>query len=82
MWDSTSNRVMATATKGAKGIVSVCAHWDSYFLRAVLSSVSKQATKMAKNGPFLSILPLGLCGTVASNKEASKLHFRYPRLEK
>ena len=62
--------------KGAKGIASVCAHWDSYLLRAALSSVSKQATKTAKNQPFLSISPLGLCGTVASNKEASKLHLR------
>ena len=44
--------------------------------------MSKQATKSAKNRPFLLVLLLGLCGTVAHDREGLELRLRCLFLEK
>ena len=44
--------------------------------------MSKQATKRAKNRPFLLVFALGLCGTVAHDREGLELHLRCLCLDK
>ena len=68
----------AQLQKGNRGKATVLTHCDNHLLKAVLSSVSKQAMKTAKIGHFLFI---GLCGTVVMNREASELQLGQPCLD-